>query len=35
MLPANQVGYFKVNGGDKVAVIRGGTATDISITQIV
>jgi hypothetical protein len=35
MLPANHVGYFKVNGGDKVAVIRGGTATDISITQIV
>jgi hypothetical protein len=35
MLPANAVGYFKVTGGDKVAVIRGATATDISITQIV
>ena len=35
MIPANQVGYFKVNGGDKVAVIRGGTATDVSITQII
>jgi len=35
MMPANQVGYFKVSGGDKVAVIRGGTATDISITQII
>jgi hypothetical protein len=35
MLPANQVGYFKVAGGDKVAVIRGATATDISITQII
>jgi hypothetical protein len=35
MMPANQVGYFKVNGGDKVAVIRGGTATDVSITQII
>ena len=35
MLPPNSVGYFKVTGGDKVAVIRGGTAVDISITQIV
>lgn len=35
MLPANQVGYFKVNGGDKVALIRGATATDVSITQII
>ena len=35
MLPPNAVEYFKVNGGDKVAVIRGGTATDVSITQIV
>jgi hypothetical protein len=34
MMPANQVGYFKVTGGDKVAVIRGGTATDISISQV-
>jgi hypothetical protein len=35
MLPPNAVEYIKVNGGDKVAVIRGGTATDVSITQIV
>ena len=35
MLPANAVEYIKVTGGDKVAVIRGGTATDISITQVV
>jgi hypothetical protein len=35
MLPAYVVEYIKVTGGDKVAVIRGGTATDISITQIV
>ena len=35
MLPANAVEYIKVTGGDKIAVIRGGTATDISITQIV
>jgi hypothetical protein len=35
MLPANAVEYIKVNGGDKVAVIRGGTATDVSITQVV
>ena len=34
MLPPNSVEYFKVNGGDKVAVIRGGTATDVSITQV-
>jgi hypothetical protein len=35
MLPPSSVGYFKVNGGDKVAVIRGATAVDISITQVV
>jgi len=35
MMPPNSVGYFKVNGGDKVAVIRGGTAVDISISQVV
>ena len=35
MLPANAVEYIKVTGGDKVAVIRNATATDISITQIV
>jgi hypothetical protein len=34
MLPPNAVEYIKVTGGDKVAVIRGGTATDISITQV-
>jgi hypothetical protein len=34
MLPINAVEYIKVNGGDKVAVIRGGTATDVSITQV-
>jgi len=34
MLPVNTVEYIKVNGGDKVAVIRGGTATDVSITQV-
>ena len=34
MMPANSVGYFKVTGGDKVAVIRGGTAVDISISQV-
>jgi len=35
MAPANSVQYLKVSGGDKVAVIRGGTAVDISITQVV
>lgn len=35
MIPANTVEYIKVNGGDKVAVIRGATATDVSITQVV
>ena len=35
MIPANAVEYIKVNGGDKVAVIRGATATDVSITQII
>jgi hypothetical protein len=34
MLPPNSVGYFKVTGGDKVAVIRGATAVDISISQV-
>jgi hypothetical protein len=34
MLPPNAVEYIKVTGGDKVAVIRGGTAVDISITQV-
>jgi hypothetical protein len=34
MLPPSAVEYIKVAGGDKVAVIRGGTATDISITQV-
>ena len=35
MLPANAVEYIRVTGSDKVAVIRGATATDVSITQIV
>ena len=35
MAPANSVQYIKVSGGDKVAVIRGATACDISITQVV
>ena len=34
-LPPNSVEYIKVNGGDKIAVIRGGTAVDVSITQVV
>ena len=34
MLPANAVEYVACASGDKVAVIRGGTATDVSITQI-
>ena len=34
MLPANAIEYIKVTGGDKVAVIRGATATDVSITQV-
>jgi hypothetical protein len=35
MLPANSVEFIKVAGGSKVAVIRGATATDVSITQII
>jgi hypothetical protein len=35
MLPANSVQFIKVAGGSKVAVIRGATATDVSITQII
>ena len=34
MLPANSIEYVACASGDKVAVIRGGTATDVSITQI-
>jgi len=34
MMPPNSIEYFKVTGGDKVAVIRGGTAVDISISQV-
>ncbi len=34
MLPANAVEYVACASGDKVAVIRNATATDISITQI-
>jgi len=34
MLPANAIEYVACAGGDKVAVIRGATATDVSITQI-
>ena len=35
MLPANSVQFIKVAGSSKVAVIRGATATDVSITQII
>jgi hypothetical protein len=35
MLPVNAVEYIAVNGGDKIAVIRGATATDVCITQII
>jgi hypothetical protein len=34
MLPASSIEYVACSPGDKVAVIRGGTATDVSITQI-
>jgi len=34
MLPANGIEYVACAGGDKVAVIRGATATSVSITQI-
>jgi hypothetical protein len=34
MAPANSIQYLKVTGGDKVAVIRGATAVDISISQV-
>ena len=34
MLPANAVEHGACASGDKVAVIRGATATDVSITQI-
>jgi hypothetical protein len=34
MLPPNAVEYIAVTGGDKIAVIRGATATDVCITQI-
>ena len=34
MLPASTVEYVEVSGGDKVALIRGALATDVSITQI-
>jgi hypothetical protein len=34
MLPVNAVEYIAVSGGEKIAVIRGATATDICITQI-
>jgi hypothetical protein len=34
MLPASSIEYVACAGGDKVAVIRGATATDVSITQI-
>ena len=35
VMPPNTVEYIKVNGGDKIAVIRGATAADIVITQVV
>ena len=34
MLPTNTIEYVACASGDKVAVIRNATATDISITQI-
>ena len=34
MLPTNCIEYVACASGDKVAVIRGATATDVSITQI-
>ena len=34
MLPTNCIEYVACASGDKVAVIRNATATDISITQI-
>jgi hypothetical protein len=34
MLPPNATEYIEVSGGDKIAVIRGATATDVAITQI-
>ena len=34
MLPTNCIEYVACSSGDKVAVIRNATATDISITQI-
>ena len=34
MLPTNCIEYVVCASGDKVAVIRNATATDISITQI-
>jgi hypothetical protein len=35
MLPPNAIEYIEVSGGDKIAFIRGATATDVSVTQIV
>jgi len=34
MLPTNCIEYVACASGDKVAVIRNATATDVSITQI-
>jgi len=34
MLPANAIEYISVSGGDKIAFIRGATATDVCVTQI-
>jgi hypothetical protein len=34
MLPANAIEYVEVTGGDKIAFIRGATATDVCVTQI-
>ena len=34
MLPTNTIEYVACSPGDKVAVIRNATATDMSITQI-
>jgi hypothetical protein len=35
MLPPNALEYIAVNGGDKIAFIRGATATDVCVTQII
>jgi hypothetical protein len=34
MLPPNALEYIAVNGGDRIAFIRGAVATDVCVTQI-